>query len=409
MNFPPTALPFPENTSVSVPPNSQHTDENSYYNQYFNSKFTLYVIRLQCDKYFIHTSLHELQDDVFLECRLLYDFAKQYLPVSILEKRDNIALYDIDKTVKNYMLLYGVHNVRGGSYSDMELSDNIKNILEEEIKTMTYRSRDSHELIQKVVGNLPFYKEDTPIIQSNSQLFHTMRTPSPENSAWYADGVISKEMIAEHRKNNLSEIEKYRALLSFYQAISEFSYNETKTTISRDFLKDLAWLIEKCNPSEEITVSDKEKYRYVIFYFKQITAAFLHIHSHEHSDMGGDDALSEHINARYVPFFKHPDFLFDDYIYHMPRDSNKNQWSDKKCKYPRYIAGEHVLDSISLLGFLQEFEYIFNYVLNRIEERAFDLAQYSDDFLLVREKRNDYFDYLLEDTPVVSYEDTSEY
>ena len=106
--------------------------------------------------------------------------------------------------------------------------------------------------------------------------------------------------------------------------------------ISPDFFKDLTWLIEKCDSSDEITLSDKGKYKYVIFYLKQIVATFLFIRKHDHED----DILEQHIPPNYVPFFKNPEFLFDDYIYHTPRnDSNKKKYLEK-CKYPKYVDDE---------------------------------------------------------------------
>ena len=166
--------------------------------------------------------------------------------------------------------------------------------------------------------------------------------------------------------------------------------------ISPDFFKDLTWLIEKCDSSDEITLSDKGKYKYVIFYLKQIVATFLFIRKHDFYD----DNLEQHILPNYVPFFKNPEFLFDDYIYHTPRnDSNKKKYLEK-CKYPKYVDDEvkrtespsmgavgskpdtptgclgdskRYLDSISIYGFLKEFEYIFYYVLNRTDEYDFDV------------------------------------
>ena len=371
--------------------------QNTVSDEYSRSNFNLYVIRLQNDKYFIHVSLYELSDDIFLECRILYDFVKRNLPLQIMNKYEMVILSNIDKIVKNYMLLYGIHNVRGGSYVDIDLPDNFQFLIEEEIKTMTKRYHENHHFIQKIVGNIPFYKDTPP--DTN---FPNIRTPSPENSVWKSDGILSNEAIEHNRMENLNSIEKYKSLVAFYKNIAEFSYQDTTMLISRDFLKELAWLIEKCDPSQEITLSDKEKYKYVIFYIKQITASFFYIHKSVNHDV--------EVDPNYTPFFKNPDFLFDDYIYHMPRSSNKMTWSDKKCKYPRYHDEENKHAAISIYGFLQEFEYVLHYVLNRIEECEFDLSQYSDDFLFVHEKRHDYFNYLLENTFETDYdEDVAEY
>lgn len=49
-------------------------------------------------------------------------FTKKYKPLRIVESFESSDLFDEDKTVLRYMNLYGVDNVRGGSYSKLTLS-----------------------------------------------------------------------------------------------------------------------------------------------------------------------------------------------------------------------------------------------------------------------------------------------
>jgi len=140
--------------------------------------------------------------------------------------------------------------------------------------------------------------------------------------------------------------------------------------ISPEFFKDLTWLIEKCDSTDEITYSDKDKYKYVIFYLKQFVATFLFIRKHDHDD----GILEQHIKPNYVPFFKNPEFLFDDYIYHTPRGTSNKKTYLEKCKYAHYISDDES-DSITVYGFLKEFEYIFYYVLNRIDEYDYEVKR----------------------------------
>ena len=171
--------------------------------------------------------------------------------------------------------------------------------------------------------------------------------------------------------------------------------------ITPAFFKDFTWLIEKCDSSDEITHSDKDKYKYVIFYLKQIIATFLFIRKHDHDD----GILEQHIKPNYVPFFKNPEFLFDDYIYHTPHGTSNKKTYLEKCKYPKYIEGfvkplenlrfsdqaaqnldslsrisegnptknDDESESITVYGFLKGFEYIFYYVLNRTDEYDYDV------------------------------------
>ena len=54
----------------------------------------------------------------------------------LYEFKEKMELIDIDITVKKYMFKYGIDNVRGGSYLDLELSNEQKNILQSELWTL---------------------------------------------------------------------------------------------------------------------------------------------------------------------------------------------------------------------------------------------------------------------------------
>ena len=55
-------------------------------------------------------------------------FTKKYKPLFLLEFKEKMEFIDIDITVKKYMFKYGIDNVCGGSYLDLELSIEQKNI-----------------------------------------------------------------------------------------------------------------------------------------------------------------------------------------------------------------------------------------------------------------------------------------
>lgn len=57
----------------------------------------------------------------------------KYKPISfhLISNRD---VFDEDKYVKMYMEKYGIDNVRGGAYSQVELSEDVKKIIESEIR-----------------------------------------------------------------------------------------------------------------------------------------------------------------------------------------------------------------------------------------------------------------------------------
>lgn len=56
-------------------------------------------------------------------------------PINILEIIPNVDDFEEDKQVKKLMSLHGIDNVRGGSYSQIELSPEQKNLLQTELRS----------------------------------------------------------------------------------------------------------------------------------------------------------------------------------------------------------------------------------------------------------------------------------
>lgn len=85
----------------------------------------LYVLQLQRNRIFVYYNSSVIRDslaDIQRECLFLYDFTKKYPVESIIETITNCRFDQVNQTVKQYMILYGMDYVRGGSYSDIDLS-----------------------------------------------------------------------------------------------------------------------------------------------------------------------------------------------------------------------------------------------------------------------------------------------
>ena len=61
-------------------------------------------------------------------------FTKKYKPISLIKTIKSISHFDEDKYVKEYMSKFGIDNVRGGTYSNIDLDDNCIAVLEKEIR-----------------------------------------------------------------------------------------------------------------------------------------------------------------------------------------------------------------------------------------------------------------------------------
>jgi cellular nucleic acid-binding protein len=93
----------------------------------------IYILRLECGKYYVGKS-----DDVMNRYQQHMNgcgsaWTRKYKPLSLVKTIENASPFDEDKITKEYMSKYGVENVRGGSYVEIELSDFHQEALQMEI------------------------------------------------------------------------------------------------------------------------------------------------------------------------------------------------------------------------------------------------------------------------------------
>ncbi len=111
-------------------------------------KMIVYVIQLFDDKFYIgrtnnlNRRLEEHKNGRGSE------WTKKYPFINLLKAVNTNDLFIEDKYVKMYMNKYGINNVRGGSYSNIELNKEQENLLKKELNTINnncYRcGRNSH-------------------------------------------------------------------------------------------------------------------------------------------------------------------------------------------------------------------------------------------------------------------------
>ena len=95
---------------------------------------TIYVLKCTNNKYYIGKTMNDLikrfnthkkgQGAVW---------TRKYRPIEILESYKNCDHFDEDKYTKIYMDKYGIENVRGGSYTKINLDNSTINFLKKEL------------------------------------------------------------------------------------------------------------------------------------------------------------------------------------------------------------------------------------------------------------------------------------
>jgi hypothetical protein len=106
---------------------------------------TVYVLGCEKGKYYVGTSdkmEFKMQDhfDVYSGGEWL-EWTFLYKPICVIELHHNCDKYDVDKYTFMYMDLYGIDNVRGGSFTEVDLDEQdrraIMKVLKGSNKTIT--------------------------------------------------------------------------------------------------------------------------------------------------------------------------------------------------------------------------------------------------------------------------------
>jgi cellular nucleic acid-binding protein len=88
------------------------------------SNTNIYVLLLEEGKYYIGKS-----NDILKRCIEHFEgsgscWTKKYKPLKLQKTIENVSPFEEDKITKEYMLKYGIENVRGGTYTQIELTEN---------------------------------------------------------------------------------------------------------------------------------------------------------------------------------------------------------------------------------------------------------------------------------------------
>lgn len=97
---------------------------------------TIYILHLNNNKYYVGKT-NRLIDDRYKEHLdgIGSFWTKKYKPLSVIKQIENSSPFDEDRYVKEYMAIYGIENVRGGSYNQEELNSETIKFLRNELRT----------------------------------------------------------------------------------------------------------------------------------------------------------------------------------------------------------------------------------------------------------------------------------
>lgn len=247
----------------------------------------IYVLKLEQNRYFIHFSEVESHSKILRECEIYYDYLKKYKPLTILETFPFDHFLDVDKLVKHYMYMYGYAYVRGGSYIEEELPLYLEKTLNHE-----FNNDEKNELylqfIFDVILQIYEYNNDLTLDEIKKQV-NTIQ----------------------------SEFKKYNNEKKKLNKTKFFFVDGEKYNMKNFFIEDIDWLYEICvrntETKREIHADKIEtiiQSNYVKKYKKM-----LHYLKHNYFLFTEYDLFSKYPTIQNNVYLKHPEFLFDSFIY----------------------------------------------------------------------------------------------
>jgi len=284
----------------------------------------IYVLELEDKYFFIHRATDKFPLQIMIEFEIYYDFVKEHKPKQLLEKILETDLFQLDATVKRYMYERGYNYVRGGSYTDIILSKETEKYLLNELENAEKEYPDHQESYQYLVDK------------------------------YFCKNWENSDLLKEHETvlENIAKYEAEKAKNDEFQDIRRISMNYVN-------VEDIEWIRSYCKKVIEDTMTTQRtmqddfiinKDKSAIQKYKKTLCILEHVYKHYTRITA---TSNENINVEY----KHPRFLLDKFFYH----PHKTHMANIQPK----------LDE-----FCDSFRYFIQFVVNRMDECAFDVSSW---------------------------------
>lgn len=282
----------------------------------------LYMISLENNCFFLYHSVEKTSYEIMLECELIYDFAKWNKPLLIMQTYPINNLFEISYYVKYYMNIYGYEKVKGGVYTEY-------------LPPMSYEELACYEM-DYLMRHLDWSDEANKIIKEYAY------RPLNKSEVEGKKKELQEDMV--NYMKDLATLEKHRG--------SSLKNRDDHIQIDDSLLDYVDWIrhISKNGKPEDakgyLSMLEQTDKRAIY----QETIKRMRIVYDIYTEIAGELTVSDE------PYIKYPQFIFDTFVY--PSSTSAK---------PSQINAEKICD---------KYEYMINYLINRIAEYEFHISTY---------------------------------
>lgn len=295
----------------------------------------LYVISLENEKWILHMSKQTIPEKIFMECKLLYSFAKTNIPMNVHESINITSELEIDMYVKKYMSFYGIENVRGGSYSTEGLADHLLRTLYHELGYSFPVIETELDIIENIMNNCEYLPK------------------LPKNDI---------EKLKSHVEEKLND---YYVTKAAYDSVKSCQIDDNLVEIDRTFINDLYWIsnISLFNydvPAYKINEDIHTNYQRILKTMNAIYNIFMKLYPRT----DGNDVKGDCLSFEPTIYLQKPYVCLDNYVYHLKNKTPINDYDYDKMK-----------------ELLSVYEYMFYIIINKKDELEFDLSTFTTKYI----------------------------
>ena len=273
--------------------------------------YKIYALELQQSKWIIHLSNKENMNDILFESILLYPYMQKYIPIKNFSNTCVKDSLEIDFFVKKYMRSFGIDNVRGGSYVDEVIPNDIRDLLIHELNSTFLKYKEK--------------QNETDILVEK---YNTILT-------WSEDKINEEIIELERNVLSIDQLKNHIDNLSYLNKDTEFEIK-----INDSILETGNWLEHiACQENRNLSSGDIEKYNNFIIVIYGLYFIF-------------SNYVVNRMTKELHMYVQHPRIVFDKIFFQNKR------LSDEEIEICKIVVSD--------------IKYMYNCIINTKDELTFD-------------------------------------